>query len=150
MEPKDFLLEEYKQLHAQVNTFQDSYTRLERLTFGGVMVAYGFSLTNIDKVPKEAWFAIPILICISAVRCFSYYFTINKKHALYIGQFESELYDGKFIGFQNFHTRQWPVRNTNLIFNAVGWTTLIGASILAAYWRFFIYSSTSAPTSCLH
>jgi hypothetical protein len=38
-EPRDFLLEEYKQLYGEVNGFQDSYTRLERLTFGGVMVA---------------------------------------------------------------------------------------------------------------
>jgi hypothetical protein len=127
-------------LRAEIKGYQESYTRLERFTFGGVLVVYGFRLTNIEKIPKEVWWAVPLLVVIAGVRCLAYYFIINTRHAIYLTAIESEMYEGKFTGFQNFHSKKWPGREWNLLFNAAGWLVLLSAAVFAAYWRLALYS----------
>lgn len=145
MKPREFLIEEYRQLHTEVKVHQEAYSRLERLTFGGVLVVYGFFLTNIAKVPAAAWSTIPILIGIAAVRCFAHYWIINRRYAIYLETLEAEVYEGKFEGFQRFFSRRTPGRNSNMLFNAVGWCTLIAFAIAAAIWRFKFYQETYLP-----
>jgi hypothetical protein len=76
-----FEFEEYKQLCEEVRNYQNNYTKLENLTFGGVIALYGFFLINIDKIPWAAWFAIPFFVSIAGVRCIGYYWLLNKRHA---------------------------------------------------------------------
>jgi hypothetical protein len=136
MQPKEFLVEEYKQLHDQIKGYQQSYTQLENLTFGGVVVVYGFLLINLEKIPKQTWWAIPLIIAIAGMRCFAYYWIINRRHAVHLAAIEREMYEGKFPGFQSsLLGREW-----NLMFNAVVWIALFAGAVLAAYWRIVIYS----------
>jgi hypothetical protein len=139
MEPKDFLIEEYRELNAEIKMFREDYTRLERQPFGGVVIVYGFLALNIEKIPIEAWWSIPVLIGFAATRCSAYYFVINKRIAVYIESLENELYCSKFPGYQHFISRFRFGRNANMLFNLAGWAALIGGSILAAIWRTWIF-----------
>ncbi len=140
-----FEFEEYRQLSEEVRNYQNNYAKLENLTFGGTIALYGFFSINIDKIPAEAWIAFPLLVGIAGTRCIGYYWVLNKRHAPYIAKIEAEFYrdkyQGRVEGFQNYISRHFPGRNSNLAFNVVGWATLLFLTVIAAWWRLKVYSS---------
>ena len=145
MSPQEFLVEEYKQRADDIRDYQAAYRRLESFTFGGVLVIYGFLLTNLGKIPTIVWWLVPILIGISAVRCFAYYLILTWRYAPYVKRLEAELYEGRDFGFQAFIDKHRVGRTQNLIFNAFGWVTLMSLSVIAAFWRM----AAACPTTIM-
>jgi hypothetical protein len=139
MSPEDFLIEEYRALERQLENFQSYYTRLETLSIGGALAAYGFLFINIEKVPAVAWWIIPIILLVSAIRCFAYYWLINFKIAAHIMKIERELYGLRFTGYETRHTLQWPGRKANLLYNAFVWTIILVSSLGMTFWRYAIF-----------
>jgi hypothetical protein len=139
MEHDNFLIEEYKQIHDTTKNFQAAYTKFELYAFGGTAAAYAFLVLNKDKMPAFAWWIVPGLLLLCAIRCFGYYYIINKKLAVYLEQIERHFHaKTQFKGFHNTHTSSWPGRNTNIAFNMFAWAALLIATTFAA-----IYYSTN-------
>jgi len=133
------MLEEYKQLYSAIANYQLAYSKLETLAIGGCFAAYGFLAINIDKIPSFAWWAVPGLVAVAAIRCTAYYFLINFKIAPHLSEIERKLYPKDFKGHQTSHSEKWPGRKTNMFFNLSTWLALFVLTVVVATWRQFVW-----------
>lgn len=139
MEPREFLLEEYKELHTTLRRFHQTVVTIEQSAIAGIIIFYGFLFLNIDKIPKEAWYVIPILIAIITSRCLGYYWVMHYRLAAYLRILEAELYENKFCGFDRWLNKRSLSRGWYIIVNGAFWILLIGVSCLISFWRAFFY-----------
>ena len=126
-----FMIEEYKSCYEHVRNYQSSYTRLEAAVFSGAALAYGFLFSKGEIVSKYAWAVVPVLIGLSAIRCFGYYYALNFRYARYLKNIEryflGDALDGFGIhGIQNFVSD--CDRCKNIIFNFLAWVVLFSGS----------------------
>ncbi len=132
MDANDFMIEEYRQLYGEIKNYQGSYTGIERLSLAGAGVAYGFLISNQDKVPSWGWWLVPALLGLAFVRCFSYYWIINMKHAPHLTKIERRFYGDSFVGFQDSLTGAKLDRRINVVTSCVLWFLLITTSCVAS------------------
>jgi hypothetical protein len=97
--PNDFLLEEYKAMHAKHVAFSEEYRKLENYTVGGTLAAYGilFGISGSHagvEIPFLAWWVVFAVLLAASVRCWSYYIYLQFVHD-YI-----RLVEGKIFGSQ--------------------------------------------------